>query len=149
MDDLVEVGLRGERECPVEGHAAWVAGYPFEETLERLRAGIAAEALWVIAEVDPQMLLRRGGFAIPPVRQVLYFHPRYMARLLATNAAAVVEAPLKFVVMASAGGTIVRCPEPAAALGRYEGLGELGAELGALAHRIAQGVAAQGEPPLC
>lgn len=150
-DGLAEVPLVGERDCPADaGQIAFVSGYPFDETLVRLRGAIEAEDLWVLHEIDPQMLLRRGGFAIPAVRQILYFHPRYMARLLSTNAAAVVEAPLKFVVAAaSAGGVLVRYPEPEFAFGRYARLAELGGELSAVAGRIASMVAAVGEPPIC
>lgn len=147
---LETVRLVGERDCPAGGgQVALAAGYPFAETVERLKAGVAAENLWVIAEIDPQMLLRRGGYDIPPVRQILYFHPRYMARLLSTNAAAIVEAPLKFVVTASSGGAVVRYPEPAFAFARYDGMADLGAELGGIANRIAACIAAEGEPPLC
>lgn len=148
---LDAVAIRGERDCPAgAGQAALLSAYPFAETVERLKAAIATEDLWVIAEIDPQMLLKRGGFAIPSTRQILYFHPRYMARLLASNAAAIVEAPLKFVIMdAPSGEVVLRYPEPKAAFARYDRMSSLSEELGTIAARIAASVANAGEPPIC
>lgn len=151
-DELLrDVALMGERDCPAgAGQVVRESGYPFDETVGRLKAAIHAQDLWVIQELDPQMLLRRGGYAIPPVRQIFYFHPRYMARLLARNAAAIVEAPLKFVAMSPvSGGVVVRYPDPAASFGRYAGMEDLGAELSRIAAGIVASVAAPGEPPIC
>jgi hypothetical protein len=45
----------------------------------------AAADLWVFHEVDPQILLVREGFEIGAARQILFFPPALMARLLATD----------------------------------------------------------------
>jgi hypothetical protein len=50
----------------------------FEATVARLKAAIAAEDLWLIAEINPRLLLERAGYAINATRQLLFFHPRYM-----------------------------------------------------------------------
>ena len=70
----------------------------FGDTLARLQQALSAHDLWLIHEIDPQMLLARGGYDIAPARQLLFFHPRYAARLLVTDPAAVPEIPLKLVV---------------------------------------------------
>lgn len=109
----------------------------FNETIAALEAAVAAEELWVVARLDPQMLLAKGGYQIHPTRQLLYFHPRYMARLLATNPAAIVEAPLKLVVLAAADGAVtVRHPDIGAAFAAYEGMQALAGELGDITTRI-------------
>lgn len=113
------------------------SAYGFEETIARLKAAIASEDLWVVAELDPQMLLKKGGYEIRPTRQIFYFHPRYMSRLLMANPAAIVEAPPKFVVMTGPdGGVTVRHPDMGAALAAYDGMSEIAAELVVISHRI-------------
>ncbi|HEV2674274.1 MAG TPA: DUF302 domain-containing protein [Aliidongia sp.] len=110
------------------------------DLVARLRTAIEAADLWVLHEIDPQMLLRRGGYAISPARQILFFHPRLMVRLLAADPAALLEAPLKFAVFERPdGGVEVRWIDPAAAFARYgdPGLAELGAELAAVSDAIA------------
>jgi uncharacterized protein (DUF302 family) len=100
---------------------------------ERLRRAVEAADLWVLHEIDPQALLMRGGYAIEPARQILFFHPRLMARLLAADPTALLEAPLKFALLALPNGTlIVRWIDPAWALARYDS-----SELKALGHELA------------
>jgi uncharacterized protein (DUF302 family) len=106
----------------------------------RLRDAITANDMWVLHEIDPQMLLRKGGYAIAAARQILFFHPRLMARLLTADAAALIEAPLKFAVIELAtAGVAVRWLDPEPAFTRYKHpeLTSLGAELAQLCERIA------------
>lgn len=112
---------------------------PLADLVADLRTEIELADLWVLNEIDPQMLLARGGFAIRPARQLLFFHPRYVARLLAADPAALVEAPLKFVLASLPDGTVaLRWNDPAMAFGRYGDprLIELGADLAASCDRI-------------
>jgi uncharacterized protein (DUF302 family) len=109
--------------------------FPLEEAVIRLRSAIQDAGLWALHEIDPQALLLRSGFAINPARQILFFHPRFMVRILAADPTALLEAPLKYAVVASDdGSTIVRWFDPAVAFARYgnselEALGEELAEL--------------------
>ena len=115
----------------------------FATTIARLKAAIEAEQMWVLAELDPQMLLRKDGYAIGPARQIFYFHPRFMSRLLAANASAIVEAPLKFVVMADATGrVVVRHPDISNAFAGYDGLQPVAEDLAAVTARIVQSISA-------
>lgn len=114
-----------------------LSGLPFEETLARLREAIQEEGLWLIHEIDPQMLLQKGGYAILATRQLLFFHPQYMARLLEADPSALVEAPLKLVIMEMPDGTVVlRHPDVAAAFARYPGLETLGRDLAGICRRV-------------
>jgi uncharacterized protein (DUF302 family) len=82
---------------------------PLADAVSRLRDAITANDVWVLHEIDPQMLLRKGGYAIAAARQILFFHPRLMARLLTADVAALIEAPLKFAVTELGnGGVAVR-----------------------------------------
>ncbi|MER8658161.1 hypothetical protein NKI32_15025 [Mesorhizobium sp. M0761] len=64
--------------------------------------------IWIIHEVDPQMLLKPGGYIIARTRQILFFQPRYMVHMLGADPAALLEALLKVVVMKDANGITVR-----------------------------------------
>ncbi|SDR12457.1 Uncharacterized conserved protein, DUF302 family [Rhizobiales bacterium GAS191] len=110
-----------------------------EDAVARLRNAIIADDLWVLHEIDPQAVLRRAGYAIAAARQILFFHPRFMARILAADPAALLEAPLKFAILELPGGGVsLRWLDPAVAFGRYRSpaLDILGQELAAICERI-------------
>ena len=47
-----------------------VSALDFEATVARLKQAITEVDLWLISEVNPQVLLERGGYAIQPARQL-------------------------------------------------------------------------------
>jgi uncharacterized protein (DUF302 family) len=122
---------------PPAHHRVVVSAFPFERTLAVLKGAIAAVDLWLIAEINPQALLAKADFEMPPARQLLFFHPRYMARLLSANPNGLAEAPLKFVLLAYADGKVrVHHPDPARAFAAHPGLGELGQDLATVTEKI-------------
>ncbi len=144
MNGAVRYGLMGT--AALAFGQGRVTSLPFQAVLERLRKAIRAEGLWVLHEIDPQAILARDGREIGPARQILFFHPDRMVRLLAADPAALLEAPLKLAVMDMPDGTVtVRWIDPAAAFGRYDNpaLAELGRELAASFDRIV--IAALGD----
>ena len=84
---------RGQGPAP-EWQRVHSSSLPFQATIDRLKGGIQAEGLWLLHELDPQALLRREGFTMGPARQLFFFHPRYMARLLEGDPAAILVAPI-------------------------------------------------------
>jgi betaine-aldehyde dehydrogenase len=143
MDELSPVSY-GRQPLAIEGQCVTTSAYDFETTISRLSAAIAEAELRLLGEVDPQMQLREGGYAIRPMRHFLFFHPRYLSRLLAIDPRAAVEAPLKFSVMAMADDTVVlRYADPVATFRRYAGLEDLGRELAALCSGLAASI---GDP---
>ncbi len=109
----------------------------FEGTLIRLKQAIAAEDLWLIQEINPQALLERGGYAILPARQLFFFHPRYLVRLLAADPSALVEIPLKLLVVQMPDGSVtVRHNDVETLLNRYKETREVAAELAAISRRL-------------
>jgi uncharacterized protein (DUF302 family) len=109
----------------------------FVAALEVIRSVLAERDLWIIHEIDPQMLLARAGYSIARTRQILFFHPRYMVRLLSADPAALPEAPLKIVVVEENERVSVRWLVPEALLERYGNT-----ELMDLAHELASTYAA-------
>ena len=147
VDKPLQTLAYGKVDAPHGQHLV-ISALHFEETVARLKRALQDQDLWLIHEIDTRMLLRRGGYDIPATRQLLFFHPRYMARLLSAAPAAIVEAPLKLVVMQTpagadtqAGAVFVRCPDPRAMFGRYDGLAALGEELSSLCIRLLNTIA--------
>ncbi len=117
------------------------SAYGFDETLARLRQAIEEENLMVVHEINPQQMLRMVGVRSGGMRQIMFFHPRYMKRIIESNRHAAIEPPLKLAVMETPdGGVMMRYIKPAYVFGRYGGLGELGSELEALVERIVASV---------
>jgi uncharacterized protein (DUF302 family) len=116
---------------------------PFADVVARLRQAIEAAGLWVLHEIDPQSLLSRGGYTIGAARQILFFHPGLMARVLAADPAALLEAPLKFAVLELPGAAVmIRWFDPAPAFSRYQSpaLAALGLELAASCEEIVSAI---------
>ena len=106
-----------------------------------LKASIEQAGLWVLHEIDPQMLSRRGGYSIGPARQILFFHPRFVVRMLQADPASLLEAPLKLAVIEQPDGSSdLRWQDPAVAFERYGNpiLATIGRELGAVCDQVVQ-----------
>ena len=114
-----------------------ISSLDFEATVARLKQAITDLDLWLINEVNPQILLERGGYAIQPARQLFFFHPRYLVRLLGADPAALVEIPLKLVVLQMPDGSVsVRHNHVEELLGRYRNISGLSAELAEISSRL-------------
>lgn len=111
--------------------------YTFDQTLERLKQSIQAENMLLIHEINTQQIVKTAGMEINGLRQLLFFHPRYMKVILDTHPAAVVEVPLKLVLMEDDPQTVVvRYPHPGYLFSGYAGLQTLGDELSSLVTKI-------------
>ncbi len=96
------------------------------------------------ARDQSQKVLARGGYAIQEGRQILFFHPRLLARMLEIDPAALLEAPIKFAVMQMGKGeTTIRWIDPAAAFARYGNpkIAKLGLDLSKTCHALAEAAA--------
>jgi uncharacterized protein (DUF302 family) len=130
--------MEGEAGAHFQRHI--VTALPVEDAVSRLEKSIAQMDLLVLHRIDPQAIVRRHGYQIPAARQILFFHPRYMARLLAADPSALLEAPLKFALLAlPSEETAVRWLDPAHHFARYANheLKELGRELSEVCDAIA------------
>ena len=124
-----------------EFHVLTKSIYDFSDTVELLKASIEEQNLMVINEIDPQKMLRLVGVKTDGMRQIFFFHPRYMKRIYETNKQASIEPPLKFVVMEMPNGKVmVRYIRPSHKLGPYMGLDDLATELDELTAMIAKSV---------
>ncbi|WP_201313783.1 DUF302 domain-containing protein [Dyella sp. EPa41] len=122
---------------PPPGEAVAISPVDFDATLACLKHAFKALDLWLIHEIDPQMLLARDGYPIGKARQWLFFHPRYAARLLEANPAALIEIPLKIAVLQMPDGRVlVRHMDIEAQLLRYPGMAALASELADVMRRV-------------
>ena len=111
--------------------------YGFDDTVGGLKSAIEAENLMVIEEINAQKMLRMVGVQTKGMKQVLFFHPRYMKQIMEINKFATIEPPLKIAVMEMPNGkTMVRYVKPSYIFDRYEGLQEIGQEFDALVEKI-------------
>ena len=81
-----------------------ICPFPVEEVLSQLRSAIESADFWNLHEIDPQALLSHEGYAIAPARLLLFFRPHYVARILTADPAALLEVPLKFIILEITGG---------------------------------------------
>lgn len=142
--DLKPVAFASPGSTVGEFQRALVVDRSVDELIGRVKQCIEAEDLWVLHEINPQMLLERGGYAIAAVRQVLFFHPRLMVRVVGSDRAALLEAPLKFAIIGlSDKQSELRWIDPELTFARYRSsqLAELGRELSNLQQKIAAAVA--------
>ena len=124
-------------------HRRVASVHPFDESVARLKTAIERADLWLIHEIDPQLLLRRGGFAIARARQLFFFHPRLMVRLLAADPGGLPEVPLKLVVTEDADGScFVTSVLPSFSFAPYPRLADLSAELSTLCTSLISSVEA-------
>ena len=113
------------------------SAYGFDDTVDLLKGAIEAENLMLIHEIDAQRMLRMVQVTTPGMKQLLFFHPRYMKRIRETNPAGTIEPPLKLAVMEGPDGKVmVRYIKPSYLFGRYAGLDPIGQELEDLVERI-------------
>ncbi len=75
------------------------SAHDFDQTLALLRQAIEVENLMVVDEINPQQMLRMVGVRVSGMRQIVFFHPRYMKQILETNRNGGIEPPLKVLVM--------------------------------------------------
>ena len=124
-----------------EFHVLTKSKYDFSDTVELLKVSIEEQNLMVINEVDPQKMLRLVGVQTKGMRQIFFFHPRYMKQIYETNKQASIEPPLKFVVMEMPNGKVmVRYIRPSYKFSPYMGLNDLATELDELMVVIAKSV---------
>ena len=118
-----------------------ISKYSFDDTVELLKGAIEEQNLMVIKEIDAQKMLRMVDVKTKGMKQVLFFHPRFMKRIMGINKHATIEPPLKIAVMEKADGKVmVKYIKPSYIFGRYNGLGEIGDEFDGLVAKIVESI---------
>ena len=117
------------------------SNYGFDDTVDILKGAIEGENLMVIHEINAQRMLRMVDVQVGGMKQLLFFHPRYMKRILDANRNGTIVPPLKVAVMEMPNGKVmVRYPRPSHLIGPYEGLSEIAQELEEVVEKIVANV---------
>ena len=124
-----------------ESQAMVASAYDFNDTVELLTAAIEEQNLMVIKEIDAQKMLKMVNKKVGGMKQLLFFHPRYMKMILEANPMGTIEPPLKIAVMERPDGQVmVKYIKPSALLGKYPGLEEIGKQLDEIVTQITDSV---------
>lgn len=124
-----------------DSQAMLASAYGFNETVDLLVGAIEEQNMMVVKEIDAQKMLRMANVKVGGMKQLLFFHPRYMKRIIETNALGTIEPPLKIAIMERPDGKVmVKYIKPSSMLGKYAGLGDLGGELDKIVAEIASAV---------
>lgn len=121
---------------PPDNSRMVMSNYSFNDTVTLLKRAIEQQNLMVINELDGQRMLRMVGVNIGGMKQIFFFHPQYMAKVLEANQMAGIQIPLKFIVMERNGNAAIRYFEPSVLLESYEGVEEVAEELDELVNNI-------------
>ncbi len=122
---------------PMDGSMMAKSIYSFSETVDLLKGAIENQNLMVIHEIDAQKMLRMAGKEVKGMRQVFFFHPKYMRQVMEANSEAVIQIPLKLIVMESPDGkAMVRYFMPSTVLKSYSGTEAITKELDGMVEKI-------------
>ena len=117
------------------------SSHDFNRTVALLKQAIEGENLMVVNEVNPQQMLRMVGVRTDGMRQIFFFHPRYMKGIIETNRNGGIEPPLKILVMEAPNGQVmVRYHDPVRQFAPYDGLAEIATELRGVVEKIVNSI---------
>ncbi|MFQ5677043.1 MAG: DUF302 domain-containing protein [bacterium] len=126
---------------PKDGSTVKMSKYSFDETVDILTGAIEEQNLMVIHIIDGQKMLRMAGKNVKGMKQIFYFHPKYMRKVMEANQEAAIQIPLKFIVMEKPDGkVVVRYFMPSKALAGYSGEEAIAKELDGLVDNIVKEV---------
>lgn len=71
---------------------------PFGQVYSTLKQRITDHGFLLLHEIDTQAIVAHHGITIPPLRQLLFFEPQYIAQIMAGDPLAINDIPLKLVL---------------------------------------------------
>lgn len=71
---------------------------PFGQVYGTLKQRITEHGFLLLHEIDTQAIVAKQGITIPPLRQLLFFEPKYIAQIMANDPLAINDIPLKLVL---------------------------------------------------
>jgi len=123
--------------APKDGSKITISNHNFNDTVDILKAAIENQNLMVITEVNAQKMLRMAGKKVNGMKQIFYFHPKYMRRVMEANKMATIQIPLKIIVMEKPNKKVVlRYFMPSTLLNQYKGEEKIAEELDKLVKKI-------------
>jgi len=71
---------------------------PFGQVYSTLKQRITDHGFLLLHEIDTRAIVAKHGITIPPLRQLLFFEPQYIAQIMAGDPLAINDIPLKLVL---------------------------------------------------
>lgn len=71
---------------------------PFGQLYGALKKRIVDHGFLLLHEIDTQAIVAKQGVTIPPLKQLLFFEPKYIAQIMANDPLAINDIPLKLVL---------------------------------------------------
>lgn len=71
--------------------------YPVKETIDRLQAFLQQKGVTIYARIDQQAEANNAGYTLRPLEYLLFGNPKAGGAIMATNALAALDLPLKVI----------------------------------------------------
>ncbi len=137
---LIQWGFAQGKMKPTDGSIMVMSKMPFAEALGKIKQAITEQDLMILDDIDGQAMMKMAGKEVPPLHQIIFFHPRFMKKVYEANPMAGIVVPLKFVVMEKNGKTIVRYFPPSSILKPYKGTETVAQELDNVVNKIVSSI---------
>lgn len=121
---------------PMDGSQMNMSKYSFSETVDMVKSAIEDQNFMVIKEIDGQKMMRMAGKQTKGMRQLFFMSPNYMRKVSEANKMAVIQIPLKLIVMENDKGVMIRYFLPTKLLENYKGTESIAKELDGLVANI-------------
>ncbi|PHR71085.1 MAG: hypothetical protein COA66_10210 [Arcobacter sp.] len=122
---------------PSDGSVIKKSIYSFSDTVDILTGAIEGQNLMIIKIIDGQRMLRMAGKQINGMKQIFFFNPIYMKRVMDANKEATIQIPLKMIVMEKPNKiVIIKYFKPSTLLNAYKGEEAIAKELDGLIDNI-------------
>jgi uncharacterized protein (DUF302 family) len=89
-----------------DGLVAVRSAYPIQETVDRLKADIAAKGIMFFDEIDQQRLAQGAGIELEPSRLLLFGNPPLGIQFLTANPDSGIDWPVRLLVREDAQGQV-------------------------------------------
>lgn len=94
----VVAGATVSAETPDDGLVAVKSAYPIDETVERIKADIAAKGIMFFADIDQQQLAQGADIALEPSHLLLFGNPPLGIQFLTANPDSGIDWPVRLLV---------------------------------------------------
>tara|TARA_R110002049_G_scaffold117704_1_gene271321 strand:- start:1749 stop:2207 length:459 start_codon:yes stop_codon:yes gene_type:complete len=133
---LVATSVTFAQMKPMDGSKMAMSTYSFNDTVEMLKGAIEQQNLMVLHEIDGQRMLKMAGKEVGGMKQLFFFHPSYMKKVVEANEMAGIVVPFKMIVMEKGGKVMVRYFMPSTILAPYKGTEAIAKDLDAKVTKI-------------
>lgn len=121
---------------PMDGSKMAMSKHSFSETVDLVKSAIEDQNLMVIKEIDGQKMMRMAGKQTKGMKQLFFMSPKYMRKVTEANKMAVIQIPLKLIIMENNKGVVIRYFSPSTLLANYKGTEAVAKELDGLVANI-------------